>query len=59
MKACRVCNRIVEEGNECAVCGSKDLTRNWKGIVVIWDVESEIAKKLNISAPGKYAIQVF
>jgi DNA-directed RNA polymerase subunit E" len=59
LKACRVCNRIIEEGNECAVCGSKDLTRSWKGIVVIWDVESEIAKKLNINAPGKYAIQVF
>ncbi len=59
MKACRECKRIVEEGDECVVCGSKDLTRNWKGIVIVWDVESEIAKKLGITAPGKYALQVF
>ena len=59
MRACRVCRRIVEEGNECAVCGSKDLTRNWKGIVIIWDVDSEIAKKLGIEAPGKYALSIY
>ncbi len=59
MKACKVCNRLIDEGKECAVCGSRELTRNWKGMVVVWDVESEIAKKLNIKAPGKYAIQVF
>jgi len=58
-KACRICKRIIEEGNECAICGSTDLTKNWKGVVIIFNPESEIAKKLGITVPGKYAINVY
>ncbi|MCX6818477.1 MAG: DNA-directed RNA polymerase subunit E'' [Candidatus Aenigmarchaeota archaeon] len=56
-KACRTCKRIVI-GNSCPVCKTSDLTTTFQGIVVIFDVESDIAKKLGITAPGKYAIRV-
>jgi len=57
-RACRVCKRLIEEGNECDVCKSTDLTNNWKGVIVIFSAESEIAKKAGIAVPGKYALQV-
>ena len=55
-KACRQCKRIVR-GNLCPVCKA-ETTTNFQGIVVIFDVESELAKKLGITAPGTYAIRV-
>lgn len=57
-KACKNCKAIVMKGNVCHVCKSTDLTSSFQGIVVIFDVNSEIAKKLNITAPGKYALKV-
>ena len=57
-KACRQCKRIVLKGNECPACKSTDLTTSFQGTIVIFDVESEIAKKLGITAPGTYAIKV-
>ncbi len=54
---CKTCKRIVE-GKECAVCKSQDLTRNWKGILIVYDGESEIAKKAGQAIPGKYAMQI-
>lgn len=56
-KACKQCKRIVEK-NICPVCKTTDLTSNFKGIVVIFDAESDLAKKLGITAPGKYALRV-
>jgi len=56
-KSCRSCKRIIE-GNLCPVCHSTDVTTNFQGVVVIFDVESEFAKKLKLSAVGKYAIRV-
>jgi DNA-directed RNA polymerase subunit E" len=57
-KACRNCRFITKE-NVCPVCGSKDLSINWSGEIIILDVEkSEIAKLLNIKVPGRYAISV-
>jgi DNA-directed RNA polymerase subunit E" len=55
-KACRQCKRIVR-GNLCPVC-KVETTTNFQGTVVILDTESEIAKKLGITAPGTYAIRV-
>lgn len=55
-RACRQCKRIVR-GSLCPVC-KVETTTNFQGIVVIFDVESEIAKKLGITAPGTYAIRV-
>ena len=56
-KACRQCRRIIT-GNTCPVCKTQDTTTTFQGVVIIFDVESEIAKKLGITAPGKYAVRV-
>lgn len=56
-KACKKCRRLIRE-NECPACKTKDLTKNWKGMVIIMDSESEIAKTMEIETPGKYAIRM-
>ncbi len=57
-KACKECNRIVEDSDECPVCKNNDLSTSWSGLVVIYDSEdSKIAEKLEIKTPGKYAIR--
>jgi len=57
-KACKQCRRIVE-GEICPVCKDSQLTATWKGLIIIVDPEnSEIAKKLNIKIPGKYALRL-
>ena len=57
-KACKICNKIYEEGNKCPNCGSKEFTESFKGRVVIINPEkSEIAQKLNIKCKGDYAIK--
>ena len=57
-KACRTCRRILAKGSVCPACKGTDITSSFQGIVVIFDVESEIAKKLGITAQGKYAVKV-
>jgi len=57
-KACKNCKRLVGRGSECPICRSKDLTNSWRGLLIVYDPESEIAKKVGISAPGRYAIRV-
>lgn len=58
-RACTNCKRIVESGSECPICKSNELTTNWRGLVVVYDPEgSEIAEKVGVSTPGKYAVQV-
>lgn len=56
-KACKSCRRLVE-GNECPACKKSDLTKNWKGMVIILDSESKIADIMDIKTPGKYAIKM-
>lgn len=57
-KACKICKTIYE-GGVCPSCGNKEATSDWKGKIIIFDPElSEIAKKLNISKKGMYAIKV-
>lgn len=56
-KACRTCRRLVK-GNICPICKSTDLTKSWRGSLVIIDAASEIAKEAGITAPGKYAVRV-
>lgn len=56
-RACKICRRIIEK-NICPVCKSADTTASFQGIVTIFDAESEIAKKLGITAPGKYALKI-
>ncbi|QQG39802.1 MAG: DNA-directed RNA polymerase subunit E'' [Candidatus Aenigmatarchaeota archaeon] len=56
-KACKNCRRIVE-GDICPMCKSTDMTRSWRGTVVVFDAESEIAKGMNVKAAGRYVIEV-
>jgi len=55
--SCRSCKRLVD-GRECVVCKSTDLTRSWKGVLIVYDSDSEIAKKAGQAVPGKYAMQI-
>ena len=56
-KACKTCRRLLK-GNICPACKSSELTTNWKGVVVVFDANSEIAREAGITAPGKYAVRV-
>lgn len=58
--ACKKCRRIFDEKpKECPYDGSKDFSRNWKGMVVVIDPEkSEIAKELEIRERGKFALKL-
>jgi len=56
-QVCRNCRRFTTE-KVCPVCKSTSLSTSWKGIVIIIDTESEIAKTLEIDEPGKYALYV-
>ncbi|MFB6182559.1 MAG: transcription elongation factor subunit Spt4 [Candidatus Nanohaloarchaea archaeon] len=58
-QACLNCNRLVEDEDECPVCKNNNLSESWSGLCVIYDPEdSEIAEKLGVSTPGRYAIRV-
>jgi DNA-directed RNA polymerase subunit E" len=58
-KACRTCRMVVEEAKECPMCKGTTFTTFWRGYVVIINPEkSEIAKKMGIQVPGKYALQL-
>jgi len=58
VRVCRECHRVVE-GEACVVCGISNLSEDWAGYVVIIDPEhSDIAKKMNITLPGRYALKV-
>ena len=57
--ACRNCKYINIDTNVCKNCGASELTKEWYGYVIIIDPEkSEIAKRLGIRIPGKYALRV-
>lgn len=56
--ACRKC-RAITTGRVCPACKSSDLTPDWSGIVLVVQPEvSQVAKTLNISQQGKYALKV-
>ena len=58
-RACRNCHFIVEKGDVCPICKGTSLSEEWFGYVVVLEPEnSEIAKRLNITQPGKYALRV-
>lgn len=57
-KACKLCNTIIESGDKCPKCESKELTEGHKGRIVVLNPEkSEIAQKLNIKDKGNFAIK--
>lgn len=58
-KACRNCRKLMEQGEKCPNCQGTSFTTFWRGMVVITNPEnSEIAKKMGISSPGKYALRL-
>lgn len=58
LKACRNCN-LITDSVVCPNCGNASLSDDWSGYVVVLDPEkSEIAKRLNITKSGKYALRV-
>ncbi len=58
VRVCRECHRVVE-GESCVICGTANLSEDWAGYVVIIDPEhSDIAKKMNITMAGRYALKV-
>ena len=59
MTACKNCRLIVNEGTQCPLCQSTDLVDKFSGQVVVIDPEkSEIGKRLEVKAPGRYAIKL-
>jgi DNA-directed RNA polymerase subunit E" len=56
-KACTRCHRIMED-DRCAICNIAT-SKNWSGFLIVVDPEhSAIAKELNITLPGEYALRV-
>ena len=57
-KACKNC-RYISNGPICPNCKSTNLSEDWSGLVVIVDPSaSEVAKRMGIKAPGRYAVRV-
>ena len=57
-KACKNC-RYISNGSVCPNCKSTNLSDDWTGLVIVVDPErSDIAKKMRIKAPGRYAVRV-
>ncbi|MBI2543139.1 MAG: hypothetical protein HYW24_03065 [Candidatus Aenigmarchaeota archaeon] len=57
LQVCRNCRRFTTD-KSCPVCKSTNLSTSWKGLVVIMDANSEVAKTLNITEAGRYALYV-
>jgi DNA-directed RNA polymerase subunit E" len=56
-KSCKTCKYLTTE-NVCPNCGNEEFIENFKGVVVVLNPEnSEVAKKLNISNKGKFALK--
>jgi len=57
-KVCKKC-RLFVEGTTCPLCKGNEFTESWKGRIYIADPNnSEIAKKINITAKGEYALKI-
>ncbi|HIQ49865.1 MAG TPA: DNA-directed RNA polymerase subunit E'' [Nanoarchaeota archaeon] len=54
---CKICKRILKS-DFCPVCKTNEVTKSWKGVLVVFDSDSELAKAAGITAPGKYAVRV-
>ncbi|MBS3076558.1 DNA-directed RNA polymerase subunit E'' [Candidatus Pacearchaeota archaeon] len=57
IRACKLCKTIYD-GEKCPRCESREHTESFKGrIVVINPEKSEIAKEINITEKGNFAIK--
>ena len=56
-KACKQCHFLTEEV-QCPNCGGQT-SKNWSGMLTVIDpAQSELAKTMNISKAGTYALKV-
>lgn len=56
-RACKVCRRLVK-GNICPIDKSTDLTKTWRGVLLVFDPEkSTLAKETAITSSGKFALK--
>jgi len=60
LKACASCKALVDKETEiCPYCGSREFTEEWSGIIITIDPEnSELARILNITGKGRYAVKL-
>jgi len=57
LRACKNCH-YLSKNDRCPLCSEQTLKR-WTGYVIIREPKkSQIAKKMNITKPGKYALKV-
>ncbi|HDO19977.1 MAG: DNA-directed RNA polymerase, subunit E'' [archaeon GB-1867-097] len=58
-KACRNCHLLVEEDVKiCPQCGSKDFSDDWRGLVILLNINCETGRIMGKKEAGKYAIEV-
>jgi DNA-directed RNA polymerase subunit E" len=59
MRACRNCRFIVNDEKECPQCKGVDLSEKFSGqVIIVRPEQSEVAKLVNVTAKGMYAISV-
>jgi len=57
-KVCASCHRVVNS-NVCPLCKTSTFSKDWTGYLIVLNPEkSEIAKKMGIKYPGRYALKV-
>lgn len=57
-RACKICRRLIK-GNMCPIDKSTDLTRSWRGVIIVMNPEaSAIAKEAGLTSPGRFAIKI-
>jgi len=57
-QACRKCKMLTTE-KACPNDGSTELSNEWSGLVIIINPDkSQVAKTLNITKAGRYALKV-
>ncbi len=56
-KVCKNC-KIFVEGSECPLCKGSNFSTVWQGRINFMDInKSDIAKKINVTVKGEYAIK--
>ena len=57
-KACKNC-KLVVTGNECPLCKGNKFANNLQGTLIVLDAsKSKVAKDMNLTVKGEYAIKV-
>ncbi len=58
--SCGECHLVLMDGiDQCPRCPSAPVSSDWTGYVIIVNPErSEIAKRLQVDKPGRYALKV-